>query len=158
MNMQEAKELFFQYDGSRFYMSRDGVEADYLKAGVAPEAEAAWLRELTLDKLRLLSREGNYKVLQFLNHHADVGHLAEVVQADPKGALWQRCTFLEQFLAYSAKVKSNGGDPSLVARAVGKAIVEAERLLKRARSDDSIRRVRAVLLQARQYQSEIDVR
>ncbi len=82
-------------------MSRDGVEADYLKASVPPEEEAAWLRELTLDKLRLLSREGNYKVLQFLNHHADLGHLAKVVQADPKGAPWQRWAFVEQLLAYA---------------------------------------------------------
>ncbi len=58
IDMHEAKKLFFQYDGSRFSMSRDGVEADYLNAGVPPEAEAAWLRELTQDKLRLLSQEG----------------------------------------------------------------------------------------------------
>ena len=72
-------------------MSRNGVDADYLKAGVPPEAaETAWLRVLTQDKLRLLSREGNWWVLHFLNSHADIGHLAEVVQADPKGKLWQR--------------------------------------------------------------------
>jgi hypothetical protein len=157
MDMQEAKKLFFQYDGSLFYMSRDGVEADYLKAGIPPEAETAWLMELTQDKLRLLSQEGNWIVLHFLNDHEDIGHLAEVVQADPKGKLWQRCAFLEQFLAYTKKVKRAGGDPSLVSGAIRKAIVEAERLLKRARAEDSIQRVRAVMVQARQFLDEIEM-
>ena len=101
--MKKAKGLFFRYDGSRFYMSRDGVEADYLNAEVPPEAEAAWLRELTQDKLRLLSEEGNWWVIRFLNYHADTGHLAEVVQADPKGKLWQRCVFLEEFLGADSR-------------------------------------------------------
>ena len=157
MDMQEAKKLFFQYDGSLFYMSRDGVEADYLKAGIPPEAETAWLMELTQDKLRLLSQEGNWIVLHFLNDHEDIGHLAEVVQADPKGKLWQRCAFLEEFLAYKNKVKRAGGDPSLVSGAIRKAIVEAERLLKRARAEDSIQRVRAVMVQARQFLDEIEM-
>ncbi|MFI5386997.1 MAG: hypothetical protein ACHQ50_12860 [Fimbriimonadales bacterium] len=155
--MKEAKELFFQYDGSRFYMSHDGVEADYLSAGVPPEAEAAWLRELTQDKLRLLSQEGNWMVLHFLNDHAGIGHLAEVVQADPKGKLWQRCAYLEQFLDYTDKARRAGGEPSLVSRAFRKAIVEAERLLKRARSEDSIQRVRAVVVQAHQFLGEIEM-
>ncbi len=157
MDMHEAKKLFFRYDGSRFYMSRDGVEGDYLNAGVPPEAEAAWLKELTQDKLRLITQDGNWWVLHFLNYHADTGHLAEVVQADPKGKLWQRCAFLEEFLAYTNKVKRAGGDPSLVSRAVRKAIVEGERLLKRSKSDDSIRRVQAVLVQARQFLGEIEM-
>ncbi len=157
MDTQEAKKLFFQYDGSLFYMSRDGVDADYLKAGVPQEAETAWFRELTQDKLRLLSREGNWSVLHFLNSHADIGHLAEVVQADPKGKLWQRCAFLEEFLAYTSKVKKAGGDPSLVSRAIRKAVAEAERLFKRARAEDSIQRVRAVIVQARQLLDEIEI-
>src|ERR1700679_3501078 len=155
--MKEAKGLFFRYDGSRFYMSRDGVEADYLNAGVAPEAEAAWLRELTQDKLRLLAQEGNWWVLRFLNYHADTGHLAEVVQADPKGKLWQRCAFLEEFLAYTNRVKNAGGDPSLVSLAFRKANVEAERLFTRARAEDSIQRVRAVMVQARKFLREIEI-
>jgi hypothetical protein len=156
MDTQEAKGLFFRYDGSRFYMSRDGVEAGYLEAGVPPEAEAAWLRELTCDKLRFLSHGGNWAVLHFLNHHSDVGYLDEVVQADPKGAMWERCAFLEELLAYSSKAKKAGGDPSLVFRAIRNAIVEAERLVGRAKSKDSIARVRAVLVQARHLLSETE--
>ena len=46
MDLQSARDLFFRYDGSRFYMSRDGVEADYQEAGVPPEVETTWLEEL----------------------------------------------------------------------------------------------------------------
>ena len=43
--LQPARELFFTYDGSRFYMSRDGVEQDYLRFAVPREVETAWLEE-----------------------------------------------------------------------------------------------------------------
>jgi hypothetical protein len=45
----------------------------------------------------------------------------------------------------------------LVSRAIRKAIAEAERLLKRARAEDSIQRVRAVMVQARQFLDEIEM-
>ncbi len=150
MDIPEAKTLFFKYDGSRFYMSRDGVEATYQLFNVPREVEAAWLQELTRVKLQLLSRNANFAVLQFLNHHADYRHLAEVVASEPRGALWQRCAFLENLLAYACNAQAAGSDPGLVAQAVQKVIVESERLLQRARSEDSIRRVRAVLMDARQ--------
>src|SRR3954453_4500511 len=76
MNVQAAKDLFFRYDGSRFYMSRDGAEGDYQEAGIPPEVEAAWLEELKRAKLCLLSQKGNWRVLGFFLHHADFGHLA----------------------------------------------------------------------------------
>jgi hypothetical protein len=157
MDLQEARGLFDRYDGSRFYMSRDGVEAAYLEAGVPREVESAWLEELKQDKLRLLSQEGNWRVLHFFLHHADFGHLADFIRAEPRGMLWERCTFLELLLEYAGEVNRRGRDPSLVAQAVDKAVLEAERLLKRAKSNDSIGRIRAILLQARHLQQEIDV-
>src|SRR5262249_32272912 len=121
LGMREAKQLFFRYDGSHFFMSRDGVEAEYQSAGVPPEVEAAWLEELTCDKLRLLSQDGNWTVLHFLNHHTDTDHLAEVMQAVPRGVLWQRCAYLEQFLTYASNAGQAGVDPSRVSRAAIKA-------------------------------------
>lgn len=35
----KAREIFFNYDGSRFYMSRDGVEAEYESFSVPKEVE-----------------------------------------------------------------------------------------------------------------------
>jgi len=130
-------------------MSRDGVEADYLEAGVPLEVEAAWLEELKHEKLRHLSQKGNWQVLYFFLHHSDLGHLAEFIQAEPRGMLWERCSYVEKLLMYAGEVKRGVRDPTLVSQAVGKALFEAERLLKRARSDASIGRIRAVMLQAR---------
>jgi hypothetical protein len=149
MNRQEAKKLFLQYDGSRFFMSRDGVESDYLGAGVPRKVEKTWLEELKRKKLRQLSKKGNWWVLCFFRHHEDLGHLADFVQAEPEGVLWERCAYLEELLTYASEVKEIGRDSTLVAQAVRKAILEAERLLKRAKSNDSTKRVRDILRQAR---------
>jgi hypothetical protein len=157
MDMKEAKKLFVRYDGSRFYMSRDGVEADYMRARIPSEVEVTWLEELKRDKLRHLSQRGNWQVLHFFLHHADLGHLADFVQAEPGGMLWERCAYLEELLRYAGEVKKTGRDPTLVPQAVRKAILEAERLLKRAKSNDSTRRIRAVLHQAHHHLRGIEV-
>jgi hypothetical protein len=47
--------LFSDYDGSRFYTSRDGVDAEYERYGVQADVERAWLEELTAKKLELLA-------------------------------------------------------------------------------------------------------
>ena len=157
MDMKEARAVFMRYDGCQFYMSRDGVEADYVSAGVPLEVEAVWLRELFREKLQLLTLDGNWRVLRFLNVHSEVGHLAEVVPAEPKGKLWERCAYLEQLLRYTEKVKQAGVDMDLVVQAAHKAVGEGERLLKRAKSRDSIRRVQDVLAQARRLEREIEL-
>ncbi len=102
MDLIEAKRLFFAYDGSYFYMTRDGVQEAYREAGVPPEVESAWLDELTQVKLQALRRKGNWSALYFLNRRDDHRHLAVVLEAEPMGVLWERCAFLEQLLKYGA--------------------------------------------------------
>jgi hypothetical protein len=156
MDLQAARKLYFDFDGFHFHMTRDGREADYRKAGVSPEVEAAWLEELKREKLGLLSKKGNWSVVYFFLMHADLGHLADFVQAEPRGVLWERCSFLETLLTYAGEVKKAGRDPALVSQAARKASIEAERLLRRARADRSVERVRAILAQARQLLREIE--
>jgi hypothetical protein len=59
MDMREAKDLFFRYDGSRFYMSRDGVEATSPASPIPVDAEQ-WLKLLAArgrrDRRRFFSR------------------------------------------------------------------------------------------------------
>jgi hypothetical protein len=157
MDLQEAEELFRRYDGSRFFMSRDGREEEYREAGVPREIEAGWLEQLKLDRLRLLSQEGNWQVLAFFLHHSDLGRLADFIQAEPRGRLWERCAYLEMLLRYASEAMRAGRDPDLVPRAVRKAILEAERLLKKARADASIGRIRDVLDQAHSLLQEIEM-
>ena len=154
MDMKEARRLFMTYDGSCFYMSRDGVEATYREAGVPPEVESAWLKELTHVRLRALPRKGNWKVLRFLNNRADYQHLAAVAQAEPKGVLWERCAFLEELLVYARASEKAGGGHSLAAQAMRKVVVESERLLERLSAKDSIGRIQAILVQARRTLEE----
>ena len=129
-------------------MSRDGTDEQYREADVPPETEVEWLRELTRAKLCLLSQAGNWTVVSYLNHHSDFGHLPEILRAEPKGVLWERCAFLENLIEYATRAGKAGCDPSLISEAAGKVVVEAERLLKRARSEKSIRRVQEVLEEA----------
>jgi hypothetical protein len=151
MDLEHAKELFFQYDGSRFYMSRNSrkLEADYVATAVPAEIEAQWLEELTRGKLQSLSQKSNYLTIHFLRHHRDYHHLAALLQSEPKGVLWERCVFIEQLLSYTWEFLENGGDKSLYSPAVQKVRFEGECLLKRANSKDSIRRVKAILKEAR---------
>lgn len=157
MNMREAKKLYFDFDGFHFHMTREGRMADYLKAGVPPEVEAKWLEELKREKMGLLSQKGNYRVVYFFLMHSDLGHLADFLQAEPRGVLWEQCSFLETLLAYAARVKKAGGDLALVSQAAREAICEAERLLRRVRAVKSVGRVRAILEQAHQILREIAV-
>jgi hypothetical protein len=150
MDREEARRRFFAYDGSTFYMSRDGVEEEYRGALVPPEVESAWLEELTDLKLRDLHGRGNWRVLHFLNHHGNYGYLETFLGAEPKGLLWERCAFLEELLVYAHGCEKAGGEASLAAQAVQKVVIEARRLRTRARSKSSIGRIQAILVQARQ--------
>jgi hypothetical protein len=101
--MERARELFFRYDGSRFYMSRDGVEYEYLDYAVPHELEMQWLQELTAEKLARLDQPGNWWVLNYFCSHNETRYLHEVMHAEPLGEFWQRCSYLELQLEYTAR-------------------------------------------------------
>jgi hypothetical protein len=99
-SMQRARELFFQYDGSGFYMSRDGVSGEYREYRVPPELERRWRQDLTAEKIAKLDQPGNWSTLNYLCHHNDTRFLHEVVRAEPLGELWKRVSYLELLLEY----------------------------------------------------------
>jgi hypothetical protein len=45
-NSQTAKEIFFQYSGSKFQMMRDGIYEDYIKYNISQQQEEDWLNQL----------------------------------------------------------------------------------------------------------------
>ncbi len=96
----KAKELFDTYDGSTFYMSRDGVEEKFLSYRVPQHISNKWLNELTAQKLEILDSPGNWKVVHFLIHHSDFNYLEDILQIVPRGVLWEKCAFLETLLKY----------------------------------------------------------
>ena len=94
----EAKDLFLRYEGSRFYMSRDGVEESYKDFNVPAELEAEWLDELTQRRLQALDAPGNWKVLQFLTHHGETRYLGAVLAVGPQGDFKEKCSYVEQLI------------------------------------------------------------
>jgi hypothetical protein len=146
-DLTRARELFFDYDGSRFYMSRDGVDAEYERSGVPPEVERAWLEDLTAKKLGLLAAPGNWSVVSFLVHHGDTRHLARLVETKPLGVFWQRCAYLEGLLEYVERC-SGTYDPGVLRAAVEHVRDQATALGPRVRSPSALARVASLVTAA----------
>jgi hypothetical protein len=153
-DLTRARELFFDYDGSGFYMSRDGVDAEYERSGVPPEVERAWLEDLTAKKLELLTAPGNWAVVSFLLHHGDTRYLPRLVEAKPLGVFWQRCAYLEDLLKYVNRCSSEHGAADLRA-ATEYVLNEARLLARRVRSARSLARVSALVEAAEQGLDEL---
>lgn len=95
-----AKELFFTFDGSEFYMSRDGVDTEFEALNVPRDLRRAWMRELTSEHVAALGQPGNWKTLRFLSHHHDYSHVPDALAARPLGVWWEQVAFLEHLLGY----------------------------------------------------------
>lgn len=106
-SMARARELFFAYDGSGFYMSRDGSDMEYRAYKVPRELEAQWRDEMAADKIAKLAEPGNWRSLNYLCHHNNTGFLREVAHAEPLGELWQRISYLELALEYVERCKGH---------------------------------------------------
>jgi len=142
-----ARELFSDYDGSRFYMSRDGVDVEYERYGVPPDVERAWLEELTAKKLELLASPGNWSVVSFLLHHGDTRHLTRLMETKPFGVVWERCAYLEKLLMYVERCSSDY-DPGDLQAAVEHVLNAARPLAQRVRSAHSLARVSRLVVAA----------
>jgi hypothetical protein len=130
MNLIKAKELFFRYDGSQFYMSRDGVENDFLKLQIPKSMQAEWLGELTISKMKQLNSPGNWWVISFLIHHEDYRFFDQITSAKPLGKFWEKCAFLEDQFEYvkACRRKHKG---HLYFKVFGSILEEARSLRKR---------------------------
>jgi hypothetical protein len=146
-DLTRARKLFFDYDGSGFYMSRDGVDVEYERYGVPPDVERAWLEELAATKLELLARPGNWHVVHFLLHHGDTRHLTRLVEAKPLGVVWERCAYLETLLKY-VDICSGAYDADDLQAAVEQVLSEARALTPRVRSARSSARVGSLVAAA----------
>jgi hypothetical protein len=145
--MDAAREMFFRYDGSRFYMSRDDCEATYASFEVPESTEREWIEELTALKIAALGAAGNWRVLNFLVNHRLEGHLNEVIAAKPLGKLWERTAFLEFLLSYVEVCRASAAHET-IERGIDVVIAEGNRLLPVCRSDRSRSRVGAVIAAA----------
>ena len=146
--IRAARDLFFKYDGSTFYMSRDGADREYRSYAVPGDLEREWLRELTARHLDALVKPGNWWTLNFLVHHRDTNYLERVIAAPPLGELWQRTAYLELLLEYISACQSAGASRARIASALNVVQKHAEDLIRRSRSETSRARVAKVLVEA----------
>jgi hypothetical protein len=142
---RRAKELFLEFEGSTFYMSRSGEDEEYRSLGVPPELEARWLAELTDVRLDSLRYPGNWKSINFLWHHSNFAHVRDVLAADPLGVLWEQCAFLEHRLKYIGEAERRGFATSSQVDEARRQTREATGILaRRARSEGSRSRIDAI--------------
>ena len=142
-----AKELFRKYDGSTFFMSRDGVEEEYLSYRVPAKLEKEWLEEITNEKLAALNETGNWWTVYFLIHHGDFRFLSELTSTKASGVFWERCAFYEHLTEYVSAFRSLS--PVAKANAVKHILEGSAALQKVARSEKSIKRAQEIEFDAK---------
>jgi hypothetical protein len=153
--VRAARDLFFKYDGSRFYMSRDGADREYESYGVSRDLERQWMRELTARHLAALNKPGNWWTLNFLVHHRDTSHLEVIIGSPPLGEVWQRTAYLELMLDYIGACQSAGAARSQIASALEAVQIHAIDLVRSTRSDASRARAARVLEDARRRSQKL---
>jgi hypothetical protein len=139
---EKAKELFFKYDGSTFYMSRDGVEKEFYSYDIPDSLQKDWLTELREQKLSKLNERGNWTIIHFLNHHRQKGYLDKLISGKPLGEFWERCAYLEELIEYTTDTQKPDkflSDKTL--KYFNDCIIEIERV---AKSDNSKQRIKAL--------------
>jgi hypothetical protein len=147
-DLSAARDLFFKHDGSRFYMSRNDMEAVYAAYGVPEELEREWLSELTKQKLASLQSPGNWWTIHFLLDHRDCRHAGDVLRAKPLGVLWQRIAFAEGQLSYVELCTHHGQDVGDASAGIDQVLANARALLRSCRSDRSRGRVNQLVVRA----------
>jgi len=144
--LDRAREIFFAYEGSRFYMSRDGVDSEYQRFSVPRELEKQWLDELTVIQLDMLESPGNWRVVNFLKNHDDVRHLSRLVHTTPLGAFWERCAYLELLVLYIKRCSlTDAADETQRAR---QYVIDQGRILEHVAPDERSRQRACAVIDA----------
>jgi hypothetical protein len=154
VELEEAKEIYFQYQGSTFFMTRDGV--DYTMFLEVPhEVLTEWDAEIKDLELAKLGLPGNVEALSFLAHHGYFEHLGDVLATPPLGRLWQRCAYLEQLLIFLDCCSDDRYpppnvryEPQTLWAALEWVIAQAAVVRRRARSKASYARVDRIVAEA----------
>ena len=139
-----AKKLFLDYEGSSFFMDRDGMRPLYLTAKIDASTEAIWLEELKLTWLASLTSPGNWRAVMLLTHHGDFSHLEELIAVEPLGVFWQKCAFLENLL-HLIKHYKEVFNSEQYRKAIDQITLLATKLTYRVRAADSKARVQQII-------------
>lgn len=95
-----ARDLFFAYEGSAFYMSRDDRDREFGAMEVPEELKQHWLDELAAKRVAAIGEPGGWQSVNFLLHHRLQDHLTAVLGTAPAGKPWERTAYLELAAKY----------------------------------------------------------
>lgn len=151
----DARNIFFKYDGSRFYMSRDDMEFEYRRFNVPEELEEQWLTALATQKLALLDKSPNGGVIHYFWHHSDVRHLQRFVQTEPLGDFGCRCAYVSDLLSY-IKICVPCYPSSAIDEALQYALKHAESLAAQATDQNMKARASRIVSSVRSVIEEFD--
>jgi hypothetical protein len=155
---REAKQVYFRYDGSRFFMDRDGPISEDIASfdsyGVPDEVLRAWDEELLADYLARLDQPANWHVISFLSHRGFGAYLTQLTAQPPLGRMRDRIIYLECLLEYAdscaddrtlLRFRDARYEPHQLWHALDQVLLRARRLLRVARAAESTRRVGRVI-------------
>ena len=140
-NLSEAREIFFDHDGSEYYMLTNDILDKYRSFRVPLNKERQWLKELTDYKLLQLTQSGNGHVIQFLEHHGMFQYSELILKNVPLGTLVEKAIFLENLFNYGGHL-ANRKDREIVYSYI---IEQANCLAKDSKSHESLNRFENLL-------------
>lgn len=78
MDLEKGREIFFKYNGSRFYIDRE-CPNEYKKCGIPLEIEKQWLEEIKHDLLvKVKELKGAYR-MQAINDYIQISDFASSI-------------------------------------------------------------------------------
>ena len=116
-------------------MDRDGIYPTYEKFKISKEQEKKWLKEMTKSKLEELDKKGNWNTIFFLNHHSDFEHLNQILDSEPLGEYWEKCSFLEELYKMTKCANLSQAENQKVLSYI---LQQGNRILKETQTPDRI--------------------
>jgi hypothetical protein len=141
----DARALFFAYEGSTFYMSRDGRDREFAAMQVPQALQQRWLNEMKAERLAALGDPGGWRSVSFLLHHSVSGHLQTVLGHVPLGKPWERTAYLELAVKYveqcASKAEVGAADRRRALRAIQACAGELQREYRMRGQQDRLARL-----------------
>lgn len=151
--LNRARKLFYDHDGSRFYMSRNGVEKEFLSYNVPESLQSEWLADITNTYITELKRSGRRGIIGFLEHHGNYDHTKDILKSRPSGKLLDKVVFLEELVSYvkhyHLTVKGRILEKDEIEMIKKYLIENAEILLKKARAEEMKNRIERIMTNAK---------
>ncbi len=103
---KRAKEIYFQYDGNKFQMMRDGVNEEYLQYKIPDFQEKEWLKELINKKINQLdinNKDSLFPLWYIILNNCEPSYIQDLINFISTNK--SKVKTPELFLAFTAKAE-----------------------------------------------------